>query len=340
MKRCALAFAALLAACGDGRTAEPNGAPPSAEPDAPKTPDRGSSPSTDQASTSSEAARIAAETSAACTAIGDFYWEIGDANGVIASGSAGGRSVTGSSVIALASASKLLWGAYVVERMKSNVAAIDIEAMTMRSGYSAFKSCEGSVTVTGCFKKDTNGELVAKDAGFFTYGGGHFQKYAVDLGLGLKTNAALASEMTRTLGADLEISFDTPQLAGGVSMAPSAYGRFLRKILDGSLAIREHLGERAVCTLPSACPQAHESPVPEDWHYSYGHWIEDDAANGDGSFSSPGLYGFYPWIDKDKARYGIVARRATTGLFGPSAGTAYWKSVLCGRAIRAAFLGR
>jgi hypothetical protein len=73
--------------------------------------------------------------------------------------------------------------------------------------------------------------------------------------------------------------------------------------------------------------------VPEAWQYSYGHWVETD-----GSFSSPGLYGFYPWIDASKTRYGLIARKASDHLVGPAADTSYWHSVECGRAVRKAFV--
>ena len=39
-------------------------------------------------------------------------------------------------------------------------------------------------------------------------------------------------------------------------------------------------------------------------HSALGHWVEED-----GAYSSPGLYGFYPWIDHAQAWYGVIARR-------------------------------
>src|SRR5262249_9777817 len=81
-----------------------------------------------------DAARDAAENGAACKAIDSFYWEIGDAKGPIASGSTD-RRFDATRAIPLASATKWLWGAYVVERSKSTPAAIDASLMTMRGGY-------------------------------------------------------------------------------------------------------------------------------------------------------------------------------------------------------------
>ena len=62
----------------------------------------------------------------------------------------------------------------------------------------------------------------------------------------------------------------------------------------------------------SAVGTAANTPVPstESWHYSIGHWVEDDPAVGDGAFSSAGAFGFYPWIDASKTYYGVLAREA------------------------------
>ena len=50
------------------------------------------------------------------------------------------------------------------------------------------------------------------------------------------------------------------------------------------------------------------------WHYGLGSWreCEDDRFTEDCQnarlVSSPGLYGFHPWIDFDGRTYGIIAR--------------------------------
>ena len=69
--------------------------------------------------------------------------------------------------------------------------------------------------------------------------------------------------------------------------------------------------------------------LSESWHYSVGHWVEDDPVVGDGAYSSAGLFGFYPWIDASKTYYGIVGRVIPDGAMD---------SVECGRIIRKAWL--
>src|SRR5690606_3350202 len=105
------------------------------------------------------------------------------------------------------------------------------------------------------------------------------------------------------------------------------YGIFLQRIISRHLKMRDFLGENAVCTNTNTCATSLFTPVPqiESWNYSLGHWVEND-----GTFSSPGLFGFYPWISSSKDLYGILSRHDTDD-------DAYWNSVKCGRLIRKAY---
>ncbi len=330
-----LMLLAMLAGCSAGSTKSGTASAGANASDASTpTADSGSDASAATGSaTAAGAATNAAQTDPTCTAISPFYWEIGDATTVLGSGSVGGTRYTATSTMGIASASKLVFGAYVVERFKDKLGDIDLRAMTMQSGYTSltYGSCLGAASVKACFDAGKNSTLTAADVDHFFYNGGHFQKYAVDLGLGGDDDQQLAANISALLGNELQIAYSSPQLAGGMRVQPTDYAHFLQKLLRGQLALGSHLGEQAVCTLPgAACPTAISSPAPAAWHYSYAHWVEDDAT-GDGAFSSPGAFGFYPWIDAHKHYYGIVARQDT-------AVDAYKKSVICGQAIRKAFL--
>lgn len=280
--------------------------------------------------TRAEAARRTAENHALCTAVAPFYWEIGEASGALASGRRG--TITATTEMPIASASKWVFGTYVVERFKDHVSDIDTRAMTMLSGYTSFDQCQQMQTVAECQAMGNNGDFNPAHVDRFAYGGGHFQKYAVDLGLGPLNNATLMAEYNRLLGAEIPLSFTQPQPAGGMRGTAAGYAIMLRKILSGGLAMKDHLGEAATCTLRGpSCPTALRSPGDEAMHYSYGHWVEDEPDVGDGAFSSAGAFGFYPWIDATKTHYGILARRDFTGGAG-------FDSLRCGRLIRKAFL--
>lgn len=278
-----------------------------------------------------KAASAVATTDPQCRALGDFYWEIGDAQGVRGSGQIG-DDYSADQTIKIASASKFVWGAYVLEKIGRNRQPSDEEVayLEMRSGYAKFNPlfCALARTADSCMNARSNSELQGNAVGKFSYGGGHDQRLANLLGLGRLGAPGFTAEVTRYVGRDIGFSYHSPQPAGGMQSSPAQYGKFLRKVLSGELRLREFLGYKPVCTV---CADAVESPAREPWHYSLNHWIEDTPGTGDGAFSSPGAMGFYPWISKDKTTYGILAREKLGA-------NAYWDSVLCGRKIRKAWM--
>ncbi len=279
-----------------------------------------------------QAAAAVASGDAQCKALGDFYWEIGDAQGVQGSGTIG-SDYSADQSIKIASASKFVWGAYVLEKIGKNAQPSDeqVAYLEMRSGYAKFNPlfCALSRSVDSCMSSRSNGELENRAVGKFYYGGGHDQRLAGMLGLGGLGNRALTEEVRRYIGPELGFSYGSPQLAGGMESSPAQFGQFLRKVVSGQLRLKEFLGYKPVCT--QNCAEALDSPAREPWHYSLNHWIEDTPGIGDGAYSSPGAMGFYPWISRDKSTYGILARQK----LGASA---YWDSVLCGRKMRKAWM--
>ncbi len=314
----------LLAACGGG----------------------GSSVS-DPNETAAEAASATASTNARCTTIVPFYWEIGDVNGKLASGSVGANAPISSTRMPIASASKWLYAAYVVEkRGASGVSAIDdVPYLNFTSGYSNFPlpTCPGSGgTVDQCIE-GVRGTLNATEAAgrLFHYNAGHMEKHASNFGLGSKNGETMATEIRSVLGTDLNITFTDVLMAGGGITDADSYARFLRKLLVGSptpLRIGSVLGSHSVCTLPRVCPTAVSSPNPSDWHYSLGHWVEDDDASvkaGMTGYSSAGALGFYPWVNASRSMYGVIARASSQSDVQDG-----FESAQCGRLIRQAFVNR
>jgi len=290
------------------------------------------------------AAAAVANDSPECKAVQPFYWEIGDRKERLAGASAGGDTPNAETVMLVASASKWFYGAYVTQLRKGKLSDADVRALSMRSGYVSlqYMACirllpqrKQSETVSDCLSSLHNDNFTADDVGRFYYNGGHFQHHAaVDLALGGMNNVALHDEIARQIGGDIQFSYDSPQLAAGISINASEYAKFLRKLLRGDLLLGSLLGSNATCTNPKTCPTAASTPIatPESWHYSLAHWVEDDPQMGDGAFSSPGAFGFYPWIDSSKTYYGILARHELSA-------KAAAQSVQCGRAIRKAWLG-
>jgi hypothetical protein len=242
--------------------------------------------------------------------------------------------------MAIASASKLIYGAYVAEKRAGVLTADDVTFLHFTSGYTVFDHCLKDQTVAECqsyqSRRIHNGGYVEEYEGLFFYNGGHMQKHAVLFGLGPDHDAELAAEINSVLGTAIE--YNQPQLPGGVRTSSAEFGRFLQRVVGGKLKIRPLLGHDAVCTNPVTCPTAVFTPVPldESWHYSIGHWVEDDPNVGDGAFSSPGAFGFYPWVDASKRWWGVLGRESFEGL-GDGEGQGV-SSAFCGREIRAAWL--
>ena len=287
------------------------------------------------------AAAATAENNAECGKVKPFYWEIGDKGATLASASVnvpGGQVYTAASVMSIASASKWLYSTYFVQKTAGNLTATDVKFFNFKSGYANLTTCSASTTVGNCLdvvndNGTTNGSFTASAENKFDYDGGHMQKHAALNGLANMDSASLATEIRSQLGSEIALSYGQPQLAGGVFMSASEYGKVLRKILGGALTMNSALGTHAVCASADICPtQAIRSPAPkgESWNYSIGHWVEAPApAVSDSAFSSPGAFGFYPWIDKTKTYYGIVARTDPAGALD---------SVDCGRVIRKAWV--
>jgi hypothetical protein len=306
------------------------------------------------------AAQQTASDNEQCTTITPFYWQIGDQTGALASGTGGTGALPAPGAdtkMSIASSSKWLFGAYAAEIRRGTMTASDIKFLTFHSGYTNFNSCSNDSTVSSCLSEPgavggTNGDYLAATDGHFFYNGGHMQVMASTIGLGPDNNGYLASAMMNTLGYGLTLTYSQPQLAGGAVMSANEYAVFLRNLLSGSYILSSLLGSNAVCTHTNSleCPGAMFSPVNqskpggpndvtnESWHYSLGHWVEDDPVVGDGAFSSPGRFGFYPWVDASKTYYGVLARFDAVHVDDPNPKEAsYITSVKCGRLIRHAW---
>lgn len=294
------------------------------------------------------AARLTAEKSAACVAAQPFYWEIGDASQPLAGGKAGDNAPDRSTRMAIASASKWIYAGFVAERRQGQLTGEDIKFLHFKSGYTYFHVCRADQSVAACQQSLINGRGRQNPAteGRFDYSGGHMQKHAVLMGLGSLgpdgLGLAVRQTLAGTLGNDWQFDYSQAQPAGGGKSSAADYSRFLRAAMSERLQIGRLLGSHAVCTNPQTCPrEAVKTPIPEteSWHYSIGHWVEDDPQVGDGAFSSPGAFGFYPWISADKRFYGLIAREQRHGVMsGDPSDKPAVASVDCGREVRAAWM--
>ena len=343
-----------LAACGGGGSSPalaPPGPPVSPPPPAP-------APGSPTLQARINAATATANTNADCaqSALGDFYWEVGDQNGTQVSGTVptSNSSVTANTMLSIASASKWLYASYVVQQRRG-VNPTDIPYLNFTSGYSQFGSGPSGEIVTGiCGQNESIQQCIANNnsaqdpstIGHFFYDSGHMEVHAnTVMGLGALDDDTASATILQ--GVDFgqgspsatTYRYTNPTMSGGVETTAQYYAIFLRRILNGSLLIKGALGTNAVCTNGKDGCNALNSPLTnstdEAWHYSLGHWVEDDPVVGDGAFSSAGAFGFYPWIDSSKTYYGVVARQVPGQGTGDAEG---FKSAECGRLIRQAWM--
>ncbi|MDR3387551.1 MAG: hypothetical protein P4L92_10900 [Rudaea sp.] len=306
-------------------------------------------------------------------------------SGLSASGSVnppgdGSTNYTRTTSMPIASASKWIYGSYVAETQAVfqngawRIPDADVPFLNFTSGYDNMNdACSATATglsdptvgdclnQPGTLKGTTNGTRITSDGGHFFYNSGHMEVFqgGGDASIANVMNGAndddatLASKVAAAFGAravQVNLTYFTPILAGGVVTTPADYAAFLQGMVrsDNPLIMSfllnpAALDPAAVCTNPfdPACPTAIYSPAEgvESWHYAIAHWIEDDPYNGDGSYSSPGAYGFYPWVDATKQYYGIVARANLINVATSIRASTYYKSVACGQIIRSAFFG-
>lgn len=299
------------------------------------------------------AANATVQNNALCTAIQPFYWEVGNQTSALISGSqgvtSGGTPILASTVFSIASASKWIYGTYVVQQRGSAAALTpqDINFLHFTSGYTNMgdptaagecSSTNSPDTVNACLAEtsSTNGLPYSYQnpatIGKFDYDGGHLENHAsLYGGLGNVPLVQLGTTVGTLLGTP--IVYTEPLLPGGIYASSNTYSAILRNILSGALYMHDALGIDPVCTLPSTTCNSVHSPSPEAWHYSMAHWVEDDpATNGDGAFSSAGAFGFYPWIEASKKYYGVISLENQ----GQAARYGY-ASAQCGRLIRRAW---
>ena len=358
-----LSLAFLSASCGGGGSSGNTGSGST-----------GSNPGGGSTLTNQEratAAQTTASSNQLCTTLTPFYWEIGDASGALVSGTGGdtsGAPPSSATLMAIASASKWVFSSYVLEKLdvsqSSPLSATDVQYLNFTSGYvnMSDSTCLLTTSVGACFgagnlSGGNNSDQTAADVGKFFYNGGHMQAMADNVfGLGADYDNSTANspklntEIEAHLAQDVSLFYSNPSLAGGVATTAGDYAAFLRDILNGDLRMKNYLSADVVCAHANStdCPTAVYSPVnqsvpgapnnvsDEAWHYSLGHWIENDPKVGDGAFSSPGADGFYPWIDSSVTYYGVLARFDSSG--GAPGQEPYITSVYCGRTIRKAWL--
>lgn len=115
-------------------------------------------------------------------------------------------------------------------------------------------------------------------------------------------------------------STSNPRLAGGMHWTGEEYMAFLKALKSGSILnstmmaqlVTDHIASAAISYSPA-------SALNEVWHYGLGLWHECQSTSfscmAGARVSSPGAYGAYPFWDRNKDYFGMVARQGALGTF-------------------------
>jgi CubicO group peptidase (beta-lactamase class C family) len=116
-------------------------------------------------------------------------------------------------------------------------------------------------------------------------------------------------------------SATNPRLAGGMHWTGDEYAAFLKKLAAGELLqpatqtalLGDHTASATIGYSPAF------AALNEQWHYGFGLWHECASptfnCTAGARVSSPGAYGAYPFWDRERGYFGLLARQGDLGSF-------------------------
>lgn len=254
--------------------------------------------------------------------------------------------------VAIASASKLVSGVVLFRLIDEGYLSLDSTtgavlgwsgpnaAITLRqllsftSGLDPRQPCTGNAltTLAACVELISEAEVSAPPATRFDYGSTHLHVAArmAEVITGSNWNAIFAQQLRDPLGIAADAQYYTfprqaigttnPLVAGGLRMTMNEYARVLRLVYDKgqwqgmTLAPVALFDEQARQPYPDVVIGA--SPAEAngfDMKYGLTAWLEcSTPATGCARISSPGAFGFTPWIDRAAGYYAILGMETTS----------------------------
>ncbi len=183
---------------------------------------------------------------------------------------------------------------------------------------------DGGTALADCVEQIYDGGLDTLPGAAYYYGPEHMQI------AGLMAQEASGQEIGALLDDRLVAPFglsdatfysvlagDNPRFSGNMRSSADDYALLLTAVLNGDLvADRDaYLADRTSNVTFGYRPGDFNG-AGADWHYGFGFWKECDdlsytaACDTDPTISSPGAFGFTPWIDFETGYWGIVAIEA------------------------------
>jgi CubicO group peptidase (beta-lactamase class C family) len=246
----------------------------------------------------------------------------------------------GSTVMPIASATKWISGATIMRLVDQGLLRLDTtvgevlpsftgakaditlrQLLSFTSGLRPDVDCVGSVNVTlaACVDTIAGLPLRAAPGTQFRYGSSHLTVAArmAEVVTGKPWVQIVSDEVTGPLGLTATTYWNAvnPNPAGSLRSSLDDYQRFLRMVWnDGELDGVRYLSTAAVDqmqrdqTRGAVMAAASGIRLNQGSRYGLGQWVDLlDPATGAYEISSPGAFGFYPWIDRERDVYGVYA---------------------------------
>ncbi|MEP4052711.1 MAG: serine hydrolase [Litorimonas sp.] len=199
------------------------------------------------------------------------------------------------------------------------------ELLSFRSGFNSPPvsfSCSGntSIPLQDCVTALFDGGLDSVPGNQFAYGPDHMQIAALMVrdAAGVELSEALRQNIWDPVGASADTGFptdaDNSRYSGAMQSTGEDYGKVLTAFMDGSL-FSDRAGFLADRTgdLTGGASLGALDDAGLDWHYGYGFWIEcssfpfEASCNTNPRISSPGAFGFVPWVDLEFGYWAVLA---------------------------------
>ena len=212
-------------------------------------------------------------------------------------------------------------------------AAITLEQLlSFTSGLKPEASCtlRTAISLADCVETIGKTPLAAAPGTRFDYGSTHLQVAArmAEIVTGKSWHSVFVAELREPLALSADIGWYTwprqavgtsnPLIAGGLRMTMSEYARVLDLEYHRGVYHAERLISDALFTAQATEPYPHaiigSSPVKRiglDYHYGLASWLEcPPPAQNCALQSSPGAFGFTPWVDRRGGYYAILGMEA------------------------------
>lgn len=213
------------------------------------------------------------------------------------------------------------------------------QLMSFTSGFNTRPfagGCQGdeNFTLRECVNESYVGDVDTNPGEAFSYGPEHMQIAALMSreATGLELQTTIRRDLLDPVGASSQMAFpdeedDNPRYSGGMRASANDYALVLTSFLAGDLISgRDNFLLNRTMDIPTAYTLPALGNNQVDWHYGFGFWIECDVfpfqeeCNDAPVISSPGAFGFLPWVDLENGYWAILAMQEPIG-FGRSPST-------------------